>query len=318
MTPLKPHKVLTILISVFGAMTCGLALGRFYRPQYLDVIVFLALFLMLYPTMLEVDFTAVRRVISNPGLVVAALFLNFLVSPVLIFGLLHLFGEISEPDLMVGITLYGSVPGGGMAPAFTGMLGGNVSLSVTIAAIGSVLSLGIVPLWAEFLIGAQMNVPPVLIFKHLCFIIVLPLIIAVLTRKIILKIKDESAFDSVKERLRPLSGVGLSLILFAMSMLYGDRVLNEPFLILRIAAPVSGFLITLFLLSWLVGRVFGSVYEDAIALTISTTAKNNAVSVALVFSTFGADAALINAIAGPLVQLPMLLGFVTLKNIRKK
>ena len=52
---------------------------------------------------------------------------------------------------------------------------------------------------------------------------------------------------------------------------------------------------------------------EAVALTLSTTAKNNVISLALAFSAFGADAGLVNAIAGPLVQLPILLGFVALE-----
>ena len=120
-------------------------MGRVYRPQCIHAVMCLALFLMLYPPMLEVDFAGVKEVFTKPWLVVAALFLNFLVSPLLIFGLLHLFVGSSGLNLMLGIILYGAVPGGGMAPAFTGMLKGNVNLSVTISAIGSVLTIGIVP-----------------------------------------------------------------------------------------------------------------------------------------------------------------------------
>jgi ACR3 family arsenite efflux pump ArsB len=214
---------------------------------------------------------------------------------------------------MVGIILYGAVPGGGMAPAFTGMLKGNVNLSVTISAIGAILSLGIVPLWAEFLIGAHMVVPTLIIFQHLWFIIVIPLISGVVTRWIIMRSKGESTFVWVKERMKALSGAGLWLILFAMSLLYGDRVVNEPVMILKIAEPVAAFLTILFLISSLVAKVFCWTRENAVALTLSTTAKNNAVSLALAFSVFGADACLANAIAGPLVQLPILLGFVALK-----
>ena len=170
-----------------------------------------------------------------------------------------------------------------------------------------------VPLWAKCLIGTQMAVPALLIFRHLCFIIVIPLVLAALTRRIILGRMGESLALLVKERIQVLSGVGLCLLVFTMSLLYGDRVLNEPLLILRIAAPVAAFLMIMFLISGLLGKIFRSRSEDAVALTLSTTAKNNAISLALAFSTFGADAALVNAIAGPLVQLPILLGFVALK-----
>lgn len=75
---------------VLAAMLLGLAVGRVYRPHCIDAVMCLALFLMLYPPMLEVDFAGVKEVFTKPWLVVATLFLNFLVSPVLIFWL-HLF-----------------------------------------------------------------------------------------------------------------------------------------------------------------------------------------------------------------------------------
>jgi len=310
---LRKENKMPLFAYVLGAVLLGVSVGKVWTPQWIDSVIYFALFLMLFPPMLEVDFSGVTRVFKEPRLVTAALLLNFLVSPLLIFGLLQLFVRENEGHLMVGIILYGSVPGGGMAPAFTGMLRGNVNLTVTIAAIGSILSLGIVPLWAKFLTGTQVQVPALLIFEHLCFIIVIPLILAMLTRRIVVMKRGESAFIFVKERLKPLSNIGLFLILFAMSLLYGDRVLTEPSFVLKIAAPVAAFLAILFLISGAVGKAFGAPYEDAIALTLSTTAKNNAISLALAFSTFGADAGLVNAIAGPLVQLPILLGFVALR-----
>lgn len=298
---------------ILGAMLLGVSVGKTYRPECIDAVIYLALFLMLYPPMLDVDFAGVKRVFTAPLLVAVALFLNFFVSPLLIFGLLHLFVGKSGLHLMLGIILYGAVPGGGMAPAFTGMVRGNVNLSVTISAIGSILSIGIVPLWANWLIGTHMAVPAVLIFRQLCFIVVIPLVLSALTRRIILGRMGESIFLSAKGRIKRLSGVGLCLLVFTMSVLYGDRVLAEPLLVLKIAGPVAAFLMIMFIISHLIGKIFRSSYEDAVALTLSTTAKNNAISLALAFSTFGADAALVNAIAGPLVQLPMLLGFVALK-----
>jgi ACR3 family arsenite transporter len=301
---------------VCAAMLAGTYAAKICRPQWIHAVIYVALFLMLYPPMLDVDLVTIRRIIFEPWPVAAALFLNFLVSPLLIFGLAQLFVETDEWRILVGIVLYGMVPGGGMAPAFTGMLKGNVSLSVTIAAMGSLFSLGIVPLWAKCLIGPRMTVPALLIFQHLCFIVVIPLVLAVLTRRVIVATNGESIFLLAKQRLKALSGLGLCLLVFTMSLLYGDRVLTEPVLILKIACPVFAFLSILFVISSLLGNLFHSRYEEAVALTLSTTAKNNAISMALAFSTFGADVGLVNAIAGPLVQLPILLGFVALKKIK--
>jgi len=298
---------------VFGAMLSGLIVGRHFRPEWIQVITYFGLFLMLYPAMLDVDFAGIKKAFMEPRLVAAALILNFLVSPLLIYVLLHLFVRSSDPSLMAGIVLYGTVPGGGMAPAFTGMLKGNVTMTVAISAIGGILSLGITPLWAAWLIGAETEVPAVLIFQYLCLIILIPWIAAMLTRRIVSAAKGDPVFVLTGKRIKALSGLGLCLFLFTMSILHGHRVLGEPFLILRIAGPICAFLAVLLAASSLLGRILGSSHEDAIALTLSTTSKNNAIALALSLSAFGPETGLVNAIAGPLVQLPIMLGMVALK-----
>jgi ACR3 family arsenite transporter len=297
---------------VIGGIVAGLLTGNMFRSDSLDAIVVLALFLMLYPAMLDVNFIRIRKAVVEPGLVITALVLNFLVSPLLMLGLSHLLLRDSDLSLLVGVTLYSVVPCGGMVPAFTAMVRGNVSLSVAITTISLILSLGFVPLWAKIMIGNQMPFPAWLILKHLFVIIVIPLIVAMLTRRIIVARKGETTFYLVKEYVKILSSVGLMLIMFAMSALHGARIIHDPYIILKIAAPVSVFLMILFLLSGVIGRVFRSKYEDAVALTLGSTPKNNAISMALAFLSFGANVALVNAIAGPLVQLPIMLGFVAL------
>jgi|GEM_PF-2604234 len=58
---------------VLGAMLFGLSVGRVYRPQSVDAVVCIALFLMLYPPMPEVDSAGVKEVFTKPWLVAAAL-----------------------------------------------------------------------------------------------------------------------------------------------------------------------------------------------------------------------------------------------------
>jgi ACR3 family arsenite efflux pump ArsB len=66
-----------------------------------------------------------------------------------------------------------------------------------------------------------MAVPALLIFQHLCFIIVIPFILAALTRRIILGRMGETLALVVKERIQILSGVGLCLLVFTMSLSTG-------------------------------------------------------------------------------------------------
>jgi len=304
------------MISLAGWAVAGIVsgtlLGQLYKPSGADAVIPVALFLMLFPAMLEVDFSGIKRALAQPQLLMAALVINFVVSPLLIFVMIRTLAAGSGPRFTAGIILFAAVPCGGMVPAFTGMLGGNVNLSATITAISLALSLAIVPFWTKCLIGPEMSVPAMLVFRHLCFIIVIPLAPALLARVMIVRSKGAKAFSTFRNRMKRLSGLGLFLFLSAMSLLYGDRIFHDTSPVLNIAIPVAGFLMILLILSGLCAKVVGACYEEAVAFTLSTTAKNNAIALALAFTTFGADATLVNAVAGPLVQLPLMLSFVAL------
>ncbi len=195
-------------------------------------------------------------------------------------------------------------------PAFTGMLNGNISLSVAIAASSYILSIGIVPLWTKLLIGEMLPVPLLLITKHLFAIIVLPMTLADMTRRITTKRKGVYAFHNIKEQMKDFSSLGLIMLLFIIFVLNGKLVLNDPGLILMIVFPVCSFLMVLLIFSTIICKIVRSSRKDSIAFTISVCAKNNALSLALALSVFGTDVGLVNAIAGPMVQFPFMLSYL--------
>ena len=77
--------------------------------------------------------------------------------------------------------------------------------------------------------------------------------------------------------------------------------------IFDVMAPVVLFLAGLILISCFYGRFLLANHQDAVAFLFGTTAKNNAISIALAFSVFGPEATMANAIAGPMVQLPLMI-----------
>ena len=194
-------KDITIALPVWvvSGLVSGVSLAQIYKPAGAEALIPVALFVMLFPAMLEVDFSGIKRIALEPELLMAALVLNFLVSPLLIFAMLQFFEAGSAPRVSAGLILYGTIPCGSMVPAFTGMLGGNVNLSVTITTVSLVLSLAIVPLWTKCLIGSEISVPAILVFRHLCFIILIPLVTALAARRIIIRSKGHRAFSKVKD-----------------------------------------------------------------------------------------------------------------------
>jgi arsenite transporter len=304
-------------VQAYIAALFGLALGSLVDVEVLKPLIPVALFVMLYPAMLDLRWDSIKRILSFPRMLLFALVINLVISPLLMFLLVHLFSAYSSPFLMVGLLLFGLIPCGGMVPAYTGMLGGNVNLAASVMALSLVLCIGTFPVWTSILLGQSIAFPVVLITKYLAVIIVMPIVLALLTRHFIVKTRGEPTFAVFKSRLMEFTRYGLLLVIVLFFSLNGALIFDHPFLIVRIIIPVSGFLVILIGLCALISRFSASSREDSIALTVSSAAKNNAVAMAVAVAAFGPKVALVTTIAGPMVQLPVMLMYIWLKGPSK-
>ena len=302
----------------FLAMAAGVVVGNFIQLEALRYIIPVALFLMLYPSMLDVPPESLTAVLIQPKLPLIALVMNFLVSPLMIAGINHLFRLHDNPSVLTGITLYGTLPCGGLIAAFTAILRGNVALTVLITALSYLLSLIMVPLWTEFLIGHVVPVSPLLIIKNLFIIIVMPWIIADLTRRLVLKKMGVERFQKIRNELMVLPGIGMVILLFSIFMLNGRRVIIEPLLILKIVFPVGSFLVTLIVIGRCVSRLLRLNHADSTAMIMSTTAKNNAMAMALALSAFGTEVGMVTAFTGPMTQFPIMIAYLRIAQAEMK
>lgn len=302
---MKNHLEWKVGISVLMGLVTGTCLP--YLP-FLSLVP-AALFLMLWPAMLEMELSGLRGMCQRPRVLLLSLLFNFLLSPLLLYALSHLILSSVSSAIMIGLLLFGLMPCGGMAPAYTGMLQGNVGLSVSIAASSLLLSIGIVPLWTDILIGRLVAVPIALAARSMAVTVFLPLLFAWLVRKIVVMTKGEDCFRRVKPTLQGTSVYGLMLLGFAVFGMNGNKVMRDPMLMLRIALVSFLFLTALLAGSMLLGKKIGLPQADLTALVISSATKNNALSLALALLLFDSRAVLAITVAGPMVQMPVMLGF---------
>ena len=290
-----------------GAIALGIVFGQVVDLPELKMLIPLGLFFMLYPMMLDIELEEIRRVAERPGLLGLSLMLNFLIAPMLMYGLGWLFLGKTHPMLLVGLVVFSLIPCGPMVPAFTGMARGNVNLAVSILTVSLLLCIGVVPVFSKLLLGRVVPVPPLFIFKYLVTIVIVPLVLAMLTRRILTRWRGQEVFDGFRVRMKTLTGSGLLIVIFVIFALKGSQVLHNPAIVPTIMAPAVLFMAGTFFLSQMLIRIVKPLPEDSTAFIISSIIKNNSVTVALVLSVFGPDAALANAVAGPMVQFPVAL-----------
>lgn len=73
------------------AMLTGLGVEQLYRPEFLKALIPIALSMMLFPAMLDVEICKIRETIGSAWILGMTILLNFVLSPLLIMGLAQLF-----------------------------------------------------------------------------------------------------------------------------------------------------------------------------------------------------------------------------------
>jgi BASS family bile acid:Na+ symporter len=297
-----------------AAVAVGLAAGEICQGASLKYLIPFALFIMLYPAFLDTDIgVIIKESFADRKLLIMALFVNFTISPLLMYGLVQLFSAALIPDLMLGLLIFSLIPGGGMGPAYTGMIHGNVGLSIAITAVGLAMSIIFMPLWTAFLIGKVVHVPTAIIVKYLFMIIIIPAALASISRRWIMRTRGGAAFERIKGQFQNVTGIGLLLLIFIIFVLNGRFVMDNYSLIVNILFPAASFSLLLLAGASLAAAICRSDYGDSVAFTISVTLKNTAVSMALATTVFQDMTALAIAITGPLVQLPVMLSYIKIR-----
>ncbi len=264
------------------------------------------LFFMLYPMMINFRIENAAKALRNPKVVLAALAINFVISPPLAALFAWLFFKGSDPYLIAGFILKVTVAGSGMVAAWTGFAKGRVETALSIVAAGLILIIVAVPLWMVVLAGAYVPVNVGLMVKQLALVVILPLVAGVLTRYFILRRYGQATYRKILPALPALSSLGMYAIVFIAVGMQARNILTQPEIILLLIPAIAVLYSLLFLIALSYAKIAGLDYEDAIAIGYSTTAKNHSITLALAITAFGGMATLPPAFA-PIVQIPLMI-----------
>jgi BASS family bile acid:Na+ symporter len=122
-----------------------------------------------------------RRVIVQPGPVLAGLGLHYLIMPLAAWGIAHMLGM--PPDLVVGMVLVGSVASGTGSTVMVFLSGGDVALSVTISALSTVVGVVATPLLTRLYVSAGIDVDVVALLLSILQIVALPVALGLVVNR---------------------------------------------------------------------------------------------------------------------------------------
>lgn len=302
------EKNMTYIIA--GSIILGTLFGLYF-PSLTPALkpwIPVTLFLMLYPMMVGIQVEQLTQAAKNGKTILWSTLLNFIISPLLGYLVATMLLGHTVP-FAVALILLAATPCAGMVVGWTGMAKGNAPLALVIVALSLVLSIVTIPLTMRWLAGALVTVDAGALFKGTLLVILIPLVLGDITRRLIIRRSGQPGFMKIKPLLPPISMLGMFSILFISLALGADKIVAQWQSIFVIFAAILIFYFSQFAISlWLV-RKAGLNNADAIALIYSVLGKNVSLAVGLASQFFSPLTVAMLAI-NPLIQAPLLAWFL--------
>jgi len=302
------------------------AIGRMEVAQ-VNLPVGVLIWVMIIPMLVKVDFAALGEVRRHVRGIGVTLFVNWLVKPfsMAFLGWLfirHWFAPLLPPDqidsYIAGLILLAAAPCTAMVFVWSRLTGGDPLFTLSQVALNdSIMVLAFAPLVA-FLLGlSSITVPWATLLISVGLYIVIPVIIAQLLRKRLLR-QGQAAFDAAMERIGPWSIAALLATLVLLFAFQGQAILKQPLVIAILALPI---LIQVFFnsaLAYWLNRALGEKHNIACPSALIGASNFFELAVAAAISLFGFNSgAALATVVGVLIEVPVMLLVVRVVNRSK-
>ncbi|WP_250673914.1 bile acid:sodium symporter [Paraclostridium ghonii] len=286
----------------------GIFIGQFdIIKTYSEYLIMPSLMVMLFLVFLQIPLKDIVKSFSNKKFTMTAICINFIWTPILIFILGRLFlGD--KPSLLIGFVMLMVTPCTDWYLIFTGITKGNVALGASILPLNLILQLVLLPIYVFLIGGSSVDIEVISLLKGVVTSLIIPLVLAVIFRKIIINKKGKKVFEeTITTKACDFQGYFLNIAIIFMFASQGKILINHPEVLLQLLIPVLSFFIINLLVGSFVGKYIKLTKEDSIALNFTTLARNSPIALAIAVATFPDNPLIaLVLIIGPLIELPVL------------
>ncbi len=240
-----------------------------WQIRGISVPIGICLFFMMYPALLNLQLSELRKLMRNPKPIFLTIFSNWIVAPIVTVLLARYF-LAGHDQLIVSLILLGSSPCTAMVFVWGSLAEGNQEQNVINTSLNTVTIMFLYAPIVSLLTGIQ-NIPidrELLVLSVLVFIGA-PMLIGYLSKKYLTESKGETWFnETYKPAIGKVSTIALLTTLIVLFSLNGDVLLNNPGLILKVSTPlILGFIIVV-CFNLIATRFIGLAYREAIISVI--------------------------------------------------
>ena len=328
------ERYLTIWVAL--CIVVGIAIGQFvpaipdtltqFTYAEVNIPIAILIWLMIYPMMLQIDFSSILGVRRQPKGLTLTVVVNWLIKPFTMFFFAWLFLQVIfapfieaglAQEYVAGAILLGAAPCTAMVFVWSYLTKGDPAYTLVQVSVNDLIMLfAFAPIVALLLGISNILVPWDTLLLSVVLYIVVPLIAGYITRVILIRNKGALWFDNVfLKRLGPVTIIGLLLTLILLFSFQGEVILNNPLHIGLIAVPLIIQTFFIFAIAYGGARLLRIPHQIAAPAALIGASNFFELAVATAIALFGVTSgAALATVVGVLVEVPVMLALVRIAN----
>src|SRR6056297_809003 len=328
------EKYLTLWVAL--GILAGIGLGWFFGDSIevisslefakVNIPVAVLIWLMIYPMMLQVDFSSIKKIGKKPRGVVWTLIINWAIKPFsMAFFAWIFFSKIYQAwispeeagEYIAGAIILGAAPCTAMVFVWSYLTDGDPNYTLVQVSVNDLIILvAFVPIVGLLLGITDVQIPYDTLVASVVVFVVVPLLAGYLTNRILIRKRGETWFKTTfLPKFKPVSILALLTTLVLLFAFQGTTIIDQPLIILLVAVPLIIQTYFIFFIAWFGGRFLK--LPHAICAPASMIGASNffelAVAVAIALFGLQSPAAMVTVV-GVLVEVPVMLSLVALVN----
>jgi len=299
-----------------------------FEFAHVNLVVALLIWVMIYPMMIQIDFSSLKELKSKPSGLILTLIVNWLIKPFTMAALGWLFFKIifagwvdttTANEYIAGMILLGVAPCTAMVFIWSQLTKGDPSYTLVQVSVNDVIMIFAFAPIAGLLLGmSDIAVPWDTLLYSVILYVLLPLVAGVITRRVLERSEESTNLFSFLAALKPWSILGLLLTVVLLFGFQAEVILEKPQDIILIAIPLLIQTYGIFTLAYCFAKILNIKHNIAAPACLIGTSNFFELAVAVAISLFGLNSgAALATVVGVLVEVPVMLSLVHVANRTK-